>query len=113
MVPLGIEILTSGFRLLESVYQFCMEVELTKRGIPYLRQHELPIVYDGQVAPDPLKMDFYFPQQLVVDLKAVTDMHPIFKAQLLTYMKLSETHVGLLINFNEILLKDGITRMVL
>ena len=104
---------TLGPGLLESVYHQCMEIELTKRQVPFLSHHKLPIVYDGTVVDDPFEMDFYFPQQLVLEIKAVTEIHPIFKATLLTYLRLSNTHHGLLINFHVPLLKEGIIRMAL
>ena len=102
-----------GPGLLESVYQACLEHELKLRGIHFERQVQLPIVYKGVVVADDLVMDVYFPGRLVVELKAVDKLDPIHEAQLLTYLRLSKTHVGLLINFNVRFLKDGLKRMVL
>ena len=102
-----------GPGLLESVYQACLEHELRLRGIPFERQVRLPIVYKGTLVADDLIMDLYFPGRLVVELKAVDKLDPIHEAQLLTYLRLSKTHVGLLINFNVRFLKDGLKRMVL
>ncbi|HEY7314753.1 MAG TPA: GxxExxY protein [Gemmataceae bacterium] len=102
-----------GPGLLESVYQACLEHELKLRGISFERQVQLPIVYKGAVVADDLVMDVYFPGRLVVELKAVDKLDPIHEAQLLTYLRLSKTHVGLLINFNVRFLKDGLKRMVL
>jgi GxxExxY protein len=103
-----------GPGLLESVYQKCLDHELKLRGIDCQPQARLPIVYKGEIIhDDDLVMDFYFPARLVVELKAVEKLHPIHEAQLLTYLRLSKTHTGLLINFNVRLLKDGIKRMVL
>lgn len=73
----------------------------------------LPVIYKGEVVGDDLELDLYFPNRLVVELKAVDKLHPIHEAQLLTYLRLSKTHVGLLINFNVPVLKDGLKRMVL
>jgi GxxExxY protein len=103
-----------GPGLLESVYQKCLEHELRLRHIACQPQARLPIIYKGQVIhDDELVMDLYFPDPLVVELKAVEKLLPIHEAQLLTYLHLSKTRTGLLINFNVRLLKDGLKRMVL
>jgi GxxExxY protein len=101
-----------GPGLLESVYQTCMEYELQLRGLPFRPQVRIPLVYKGVVLDDELIMDLYFPSQLVVELKAVEKLLPIHEAQLLTYLRLSKTHVGLLLNFNVRVLKDGMKRLV-
>jgi GxxExxY protein len=101
-----------GPGLLESVYQRCLERELKLRGLSFISQARLPLVYKGEPLGDDLVMDFYLPSVLVVELKAVEKLMPIHDAQLLTYLRLSQTHVGLLINFNVPLLKDGIKRLV-
>ena len=103
-----------GPGLLESVYQKCLVYELRLRKIECQPQARLPIVYKGWLIDDnDLVMDIYFPGRLVVELKAVEKLAPIHEAQLLTYLRLSKTHTGLLINFNVRLLKDGLKRMVL
>lgn len=102
-----------GPGLLEPIYQKCMQNELARQGIPCREQWPVPLVYKGDDLDAELKMDFYFPGELVVELKAVEKIHPVHEAQLLTYMKLAHVHVGLLINFNVPLLKEGIKRMVL
>lgn len=102
-----------GPGLLESVYQKCMEWELGLRGLKCQAQVRLPLVYKGQPIDDLFILDLFFPARLVVELKAVEKLLPIHQAQLLTYMKLSTTPVGLLINFNVPVLKDGLKRMVL
>jgi len=102
-----------GPGLLESVYQSCMEYELQLRGVEFERQVPVPILYKGTVVGHDLIMDLYFPGRLVVELKAVTSLDPIHQAQLLTYLRLTKTHVGLLINFNVRILRDGLKRMVL
>ena len=102
-----------GPGLLESVYQRCLEHELKLRGIPCQPQARLPLVYKGEPLDGEFVMDVYLPERLVVELKAVVNLLPIHEAQLLTYLRLSKTHVGLLINFNVPVLKDGIKRMVL
>jgi GxxExxY protein len=99
---------------LESVYQRCLVHELRLQNIECLPLARLPIAYKGQIiAEDDLVMDVFFPNRLVVELKAVEKLLPIHEAQLLTYLRLSKTHTGLLINFNVRLLKDGLKRMVL
>ncbi len=102
-----------GPGLLESVYQACLEQELRLRDIPFERQVPLPVVYKGLVVSENLVMDLYFPGRLVVELKAVDALASIHEAQLLTYLRLSKTHVGLLINFNVRFLRDGLKRMIL
>jgi GxxExxY protein len=103
-----------GPGLLESVYQKCLCRELRSQNVDCLAQARLPIIYKGEVVDEELFiLDFYFPSRLVVELKAVEKLLPIHEAQLLTYLRLSNTRIGLLINFNVPLLKDGIKRMVL
>ena len=101
-----------GPGLLESVYQRCLEKELKLRGLSFVPQARLPLIYKGEPLGDDMVMDFYFQDVLVVELKAVEKLLPIHEAQLLSYLRLSKTHVGLLINFNVPLLKDGIKRLV-
>lgn len=103
-----------GPGLLESVYEKCLVHELRLRDIDCEPQVRIPIVYKGQIiGADDLVMDLHFPGRLVVELKAVEKLLPIHEAQLLTYLRLSKTRTGLLINFNVRLLKDGVKRMVL
>lgn len=101
-----------GPGLLESVYQKCMNCELKLRGLEFESLAKLPLVYKDFILDDDLVMDFYFPGKLVVELKAVERLHPVHEAQLLTYLRLSKTRVGLLLNFNVPVLKDGMKRMV-
>ena len=103
-----------GPGLLESVYQKCLVYELRLRNFEFEPVARLPIAYKGVlIDDDDLVMDIYFPNRLVVELKAVEKLLPIHEAQLLTYLRLSKTHTGLLINFNVRLLKDCLKRMVL
>ncbi len=102
-----------GPGLLESVYQVCLAEELRLRGIEFCPKYRLPIVYKGQPLEDFLIIDLYFPGKLVVELKAVEKLLPVHEAQLLTYLRLTEVKLGLLLNFNSPTLKDGIKRMVL
>lgn len=102
-----------GPGLLESVYEVCLCHELAKRGLSYCRQVVMPIVYDGITFDEGLRLDVLVEDMVICELKAVEDMHPIFAAQLLTYLKLTGKRLGFLINFNVPLIKHGIKRMIL
>jgi GxxExxY protein len=102
-----------GPGLLESVYQACLEQELSARGIECLPLHKLPLVYKGVTLKDDFIIDIFVPGRLVVELKAVEKIIGVHEAQLLTYMKLTKCPVGLLLNFHVPVLRDGIKRMVL
>ena len=101
-----------GPGLLESVYERCLCHELKLRGVEHQRQTPLPVVYKGVPIDAELYMDIVVQNELVLELKAVDALHPIHEAQLLTYLKLSGIHRGLLLNFNVRLLKDGVKRLV-
>lgn len=100
-----------GPGLLESVYQACLAHELAKRGIPFEREVAVPVVYGDVVLPCAYRVDFLIAGALVVELKSVERLLPIHEAQVLTYLKLLRVRFGLLLNFNEALLKDGIRRL--
>ena len=102
-----------GPGLLESVYETCMVHELESRGIGVARQISLPIVYDGLRLEGGLRLDLLVEDQIIVEIKSVEKMNPLFRAQLLSYLRLSERRLGLLINFSVPLIKDGIKRMIL
>ena len=102
-----------GPGLLESVYEVCFAHELTKAGLRFERQLALPVVYDGLKLEAGLRLDFLIENMLVVELKAVEQLLPVHQAQVLTYLKLSSKRLGLLINFNTPLFKDGIRRLAL
>ena len=102
-----------GPGLLESAYQSCLATELTLRHIPFEREKPLPVNYKGELVECGYRLDFLVEGKVVVELKAVDGIHPVHEAQLLTYLKLTGCRVGLLINFNVPVLKDGITRRVL
>ena len=101
-----------GPGLLESVYERCLSHELTLRGIEHVRQQPLPVVYKGMPLDADLRLDIVIPDRLLLELKSVESLQPIHEAQLLTYLKLSGIRLGLLINFNVLLLKDGIKRRI-
>jgi len=86
---------------------------LTQRGIEFQSQVELPIVYKGHPLDSEMRLDIVLPGKLIVELKAVEQIHPLHEAQHLSYMKLAQIRLGLLINFKVVLLKDGIKRMIL
>ncbi len=102
-----------GPGLLESVYEICLCHELEKMGVAVERQVDLPVYYDDVAVDAGLRLDVFAGNSVIVELKAVEKMLPLFEAQLLTYLKLSDRRLGLLINFNTQLLKDGIKRIVL
>ena len=102
-----------GPGLLESVYETCLCHELQTMGVDYKQQVALPIRYGDIEIEGGLRLDVLAGECAIVELKAVEKMSPIFDAQVLTYLKLSNHRLGLLINFNVIKLKDGIKRIVL
>lgn len=102
-----------GPGLLESVYEECVAIELKKAGLEFKKQHFMPVDYNGHIINDAYRLDFWVENKVVVELKAVDKMIPLFDAQIITYMKLSKSPLGLLINFNEKLVKDGIKRFAL
>ena len=101
-----------GPGLLESTYEACLFYELHKRGLRADRQVELPVTYDEVTLDCGYRIDVFVEDCVIVELKAVQEMIPLFQAQLLTYLKLAGKPVGLLINFNVLHLKDGIKRMI-
>jgi GxxExxY protein len=102
-----------GPGLLESIYQWCLSRELELRGYDVRSQKSVVIRYKGFEREDPLKFDVLVNSCLLVEVKAVEKVHPIHKAQLLSYMKLLDVPLGLLINFNVERLKDGVSRLIL
>ena len=101
-----------GPGLLESVYEACLARELEKRNLIVQRQVVVPIVYDGIQIENAFKLDLLVGGCLVVELKALDSLLPVHFSQLLTYLKLTGRRIGLLINFNVPLIKDGIRRVV-
>ena len=104
---------TLGPGLLESIYEKCLCYELNKRSIPFKSQVSLPVMYDGVRLDAGLRIDLMVADLIIVELKAVEKMHSLYKAQLLTYLKLTGLRLGLLINFNVPLIRDGIKRIIL
>lgn len=97
--------------LLESVYERVMEFELNRRGISVERQIPIPVVYDNVSFEEGFRADLIVESLVIVELKSVEIVANIHKKQLLTYLKLADKRPGLLINFNETLIKHGITRI--
>lgn len=100
-----------GPGLLESVYEVCLAHELRKRGLHVDTQVQLPVTYDSVRLEAGLRIDILVERQLVLELKSVLQMHPVFEAQLLSYLKLANLRLGLLINFNVRNIGDGIKRL--
>ena len=101
-----------GPGLLERIYEVCFCHELEKRGLRFLRQVDLPIVYDGMTFNEGLRLDVLVEDLVICELKAVDEMNPVWEAQLLSHLKLANKRLGFLINFNVPLIKDGIKRFV-
>jgi GxxExxY protein len=101
-----------GPGLLESAYETVMEHDLLKRGLLVGRQVDVPIFYDGVKIETGFRADLVVNDLVIVELKSVEQIHPVHPKQLLTYLKLTGKKLGLLINFNVPLIKDGITRIV-
>ncbi len=102
-----------GPGLLESAYEECLCFEFAQAGIAYARQVPLPVVYKSVRLDCGYRMDLVIERQLVVEIKSLEALLPIHEAQMLTYLRLSGCRVGLLMNFNAVLLKDGLRRFVL
>jgi GxxExxY protein len=101
-----------GPGLLESVYEICLEEELLNRNIKVVRQVVLPITYKGKTLSKEFCIDLLIENEIIIELKTVDKILPVHEAQLLTYLKLANRKLGLLINFNEALLKNGYRRIL-
>ena len=100
-----------GPGLLESAYESCLAFELRKRGLEVQQQKELPVRYQSHLVEAGYRLDLLVENQIIIELKSVESILPIHKAQLITYLKLSDKRLGFLINFNVKLLKNGLTRL--
>jgi len=103
---------TLGPGLLENTYKQCLAHELKERGITVEIEKELPVIYKGSKLDCGYRLDLLVENEIIVELKAVEKLTDINMAQILTYLKLSNKQLGLLINFNKVYLKDGIKRVV-
>ncbi|MDL2213184.1 GxxExxY protein [Bacteroides sp. OttesenSCG-928-E20] len=102
-----------GPGLLESAYEACLCYELDKENIKYEKQKELPVIYDEKKIDCGYRLDVLIESKIIIELKSTEKLLPIHTAQVMTYLRLSKVHLGLLINFNEINLQNGIRRYVL
>jgi GxxExxY protein len=103
---------TLGPGLLESVYEAVLHHELRKRGLRVSRQQVLPVVYESVTLDEGFRTDLIIEDKVIVELKSVEEVAPVHKKQLLTYLRLADKRLGLLINFGDPLIKHGITRVV-
>ena len=114
------EIVDAAFRihtmlgpgLLESVYDAVLAHELGRRGFRFVRQQPIPVVYEGFRIEAGFRADLIVEDKVIVEIKSVEIIHPVHRKQLLTYLRLADKRLGLLINFNVALIKDGIVRVV-
>jgi len=101
-----------GPGLLESVYEACLCYELSKRGVPFRRQVDMPVRFEEVLIETGFRVDVLADECVIAELKTAASIIPIHEAQLLTHLKLANIRLGFILNFNVVLLKDGIKRMV-
>lgn len=101
-----------GPGLLEKVYEICLAHEISKAGLEVKRQIDIPIVYDGIVFNEGLRMDLYVENSVIVEVKAVDIINPVWPAQIISHLKLTHNNLGFLINFNVPLIKNGVKRFI-
>ncbi|NOT50528.1 MAG: GxxExxY protein [Chitinophagaceae bacterium] len=99
-----------GPGLLEKIYEICFCHELAKKAIFFERQVYLPVQYDGLIFDEGLRMDVFVDKLIICELKAIDTVNPVWVAQILSHLKMTNVHVGFLINFNAGLIKEGIRR---
>jgi len=102
-----------GPGLLEKIYEIALAHEIQKAGLNVKRQVDIPIVYDGIQFDEGLRLDLLVQNLVIVETKAIEQVNPILTAQVLSHLKLTKKRLGYLINFNIVLIKDGIKRLVL
>lgn len=101
-----------GPGLLEKVYEICLAHEIRKAGLDVKRQIDIPIVYDGLVFEEGFRMDLYVENSVIIEVKAVEIVNPVWSAQIISHLKLTNNDLGFLINFNVPLIKSGIKRFI-
>ena len=101
-----------GPGLLESVYEEALAFELKERGLKVERQQPVPIIYKGKELKTDLRLDLLVDDQVIIELKSVEDMKPVFGKQLLTYLRLTNKHLGILVNFNTDDIQHSIKRVI-
>lgn len=102
-----------GPGLLESVYAKCFYYELSKREIIFEREKQVPIIYNDLIIDDGLRLDCLVDNLVIIEFKAQENYHPVWEAQLISYLKLTNKRLGFLINFHVPLMKDGIKRIIM
>jgi GxxExxY protein len=102
-----------GPGLLERVYEICFCHELTKRGLRYQRQIDVPVVYDNIRFDEGFRLDVMVEDCIICELKALENVNPVWEAQIISHLKLTGKRLGFLMNFNVTLMKDGIKRFIL
>ena len=102
-----------GPGLLESVYEKCFCYELAKRNIPFIKQKNIELIYDNLIIDEGLRIDILIDDLVIIELKAQEMYHPVWEAQLLSYLKLTQKRLGYILNFHVPLMKDGVKRMIL
>lgn len=102
-----------GPGLLESVYAKCFYYELETRGIPFTKERMVTLYYEDLVIENGLKLDILVDDLVILELKAQENFHPVWEAQLLSYLKLTQKRLGYIINFHVPLMKDGFKRLIL
>ena len=100
-----------GPDLLENSYEHCLAFELRSRGLDVKQQVNLPVLYKGVQLDVGYRLDLWVNEKLIIEVKSVEELHPVHWAQVLTYLKLTKNKLGLLVNFNEKLVRDGIRRV--
>ena len=114
VIGLAIEVhRTLGPGLLESAYEEALCYELIQAGLPFVRQRQLPLLYKNVLLDCHYQIDIIVADTLILEIKAVQELHPVHQAQLLTYLRLSNLRIGLILNFHAPTLKHGLRRMVL
>jgi GxxExxY protein len=101
-----------GPGLLEKVYEACLVYEITKAGFEVKRQVEVPIIYDGVTLKEYLRLDIIVESSIIIEVKAVDIVNPVWNAQIISHLKLTNNELGFLINFNVPLIKNGIKRFI-
>ncbi len=103
---------TLGPGLLESAYEACLYHELCSRNLLVEKQKPLPLIYEGVILEAGYRIDLLVENKLIIEIKSADSLHPLHEAQLLTYLKVSNCKLGLLMNFNTVLFKDGVRRYI-
>ncbi|WP_427162945.1 GxxExxY protein [Aliinostoc sp. HNIBRCY26] len=101
-----------GPGLFESVYESVLAYELEQRGLSVVRQQTIPVIYETVRLEEGFRADLIVEDKVIIEIKSLEAIHPVHKKQLLTYLRLTNKRLGLLINFGEELIKNGITRLV-